>query len=67
MKKIQELLNINKPIRDADWCNAEIDLICKKLQSLITTKPCVYLINISASGNSLLVTYLCIGLSYRLH
>ena len=38
---------MNKPIRDAEWTSPEIELIKDKLHTLITTKPCIYLVNLS--------------------
>ncbi|KAJ3616948.1 hypothetical protein Zmor_008923 [Zophobas morio] len=48
MGKVRALLEANKPVRDAAWTTPEVELICKKLYMLLTTKPCVYLINLSA-------------------
>eukprot|EP01097_Dermamoeba_algensis_P000433 TRINITY_DN114_c0_g1_i1.p1 TRINITY_DN114_c0_g1~~TRINITY_DN114_c0_g1_i1.p1 ORF type:complete len:358 (-),score=109.10 TRINITY_DN114_c0_g1_i1:174-1247(-) len=44
--KIKENLQANKPIRDADWSTPEVELINQKFR-LITTKPVIYLINLS--------------------
>lgn len=48
MDKCREMLEANKPIRDGKWSSPEVDMIKHKLHSLITTKPCVYLVNLSA-------------------
>lgn len=45
--KCRSLLEMNKPIRDAEWTSPEIELIKDKLHTLITTKPCIYLVNLS--------------------
>lgn len=48
MDKCREMLTNNKPIRDGKWTSPEVEMIKYKLHSLITTKPCVYLVNLSA-------------------
>ncbi|KAJ1495600.1 hypothetical protein T484DRAFT_3355481 [Baffinella frigidus] len=49
MKKVQEMLEEDKPVRDGEWVTPEVDLIKLKLDNLITTKPVVYLVNMSKS------------------
>jgi len=44
--KMTALLEKSIPIRDGKWTNSEIELINEKFQ-LITTKPMVYLVNLS--------------------
>ncbi|ORY38658.1 hypothetical protein BCR33DRAFT_700488 [Rhizoclosmatium globosum] len=44
--KMQELLEKNIPVRSGEWSTPEIELINEKM-SLITTKPIVYLANMS--------------------
>ena len=46
--KVKELLEANKPIRDGDWTTTEIEFIKEHMGNLITTKPVVYLINLTA-------------------
>jgi len=46
MEKMKEMLNKNVPVRDGTWSTNEIELINDKTQ-LITTKPVIYLINLS--------------------
>uniref|UniRef100_A0A7S3C3C8 Obg-like ATPase 1 n=1 Tax=Prasinoderma singulare TaxID=676789 RepID=A0A7S3C3C8_9VIRI len=47
MDKCKELLEANKPLRNNDWSGGAVALIKEKLHMLITTKPCIYLINVS--------------------
>ena len=47
MDKVKEMLRKDIPIRSGDWSNPEVELIRNKLGSLITTKPCVYLVNLT--------------------
>uniref|UniRef100_A0A7R9Y5W4 Obg-like ATPase 1 n=1 Tax=Prasinoderma coloniale TaxID=156133 RepID=A0A7R9Y5W4_9VIRI len=47
MDKCKELLEANKPIRAAEWSNSAVAMIKDKLHMLITTKPCIYLVNLS--------------------
>jgi ribosome-binding ATPase YchF (GTP1/OBG family) len=44
--KMKKMLQENNPIRSADWTSSEIELINEKT-CLITTKPMIYLINMS--------------------
>jgi len=44
--KLKEMLEKNVPVRDGTWSAGEIELINEKTQ-LITTKPVIYLINLS--------------------
>jgi len=46
MDKMKDMLTNNVPVRDGTWSTAEIELINEKTQ-LITTKPVIYLINLS--------------------
>jgi obg-like ATPase 1 len=48
MDKIKALLTANRPVKDAEWTTPEIELIKEKLQGLVTTKPQVYLVNLTA-------------------
>ena len=43
--KVQELLNNMKNVRDADWKANEIEFL--NMHNFITSKPIVYLVNIS--------------------
>lgn len=45
-EKLVTMLEDNKPVRMGDWSNVEIELINEKM-SLITTKPAIYLANMS--------------------
>ena len=47
-EKLVKLLNENKPVRMGDWSTPEIEIINEKMQ-LITTKPIVYLANMSSA------------------
>ena len=47
MEKMKQLLEANRPVKDADWTTPEIELIKEKLPGLVTTKPQVYLINLT--------------------
>eukprot|EP01135_Chromosphaera_perkinsii_P006361 Nk52_evm90s485 gene=Nk52_evmTU90s485 len=47
MDKVKALLEENKPVKDADWSNSEIEMIKEKLPNLCTTKPVIYLVNIN--------------------
>lgn len=46
--KVKELLEANKPIRDGEWTNVEVEFIKDHMGNLITTKPVVYLVNMTA-------------------
>ncbi|GIL89049.1 hypothetical protein Vretimale_16208 [Volvox reticuliferus] len=48
-EKVKEMLKENKPVRCGDFNSKEVDLIREKLDNLITTKPVVYLVNLSAA------------------
>lgn len=48
-EKVRELLNASKPVREYEWSNVQIEMIRDKLPALITTKPVVYLVNMSAA------------------
>ena len=47
MDKVEEMLTNNQPIRTGDWSTPEVEMIKEKLARLITTKPIVYLVNLS--------------------
>ena len=60
MERCNDLLRSNTPIRTAEWSAEEIHKINEVLPQLITTKPMVYLLNISKrdwerGGNKYLV------------
>ncbi|EPZ35678.1 Beta-grasp domain-containing protein [Rozella allomycis CSF55] len=46
MEKLQTMLEGNIPVRSGEWTTSEIELINEKM-SLITTKPVIYLANMS--------------------
>ena len=50
MDKVKELLEDNKPLGKQTWTNPEIEKINELIPECITTKPMVYLINISKSN-----------------
>ena len=45
--KVEEMLTNNLPIRNGEWTTPEVLMIKEKLGRLITTKPIVYLVNLS--------------------
>lgn len=47
MERIQDMLNKNLAVRTGTWNTPEVELIKEKLPALLTTKPMVYLINLS--------------------
>lgn len=47
MEKVKEMLKSDVPIRSGAWSTPEVEMIRHKLGSLITTKPCVYLVNLT--------------------
>ena len=47
MDKIEEMLNNNQPIRTGEWSTPEVEMIKEKLPQLITTKPIIYLVNLT--------------------
>jgi len=47
MERVTELLANNQPVGKATWNAAEIEQINEKLPNLITTKPMIFLVNIS--------------------
>lgn len=49
MKRVRELLGAGKPVREGEWTGPEVETIREKLPSLITTKPVVYLVNLTAA------------------
>ncbi|KNC84414.1 obg-like ATPase 1 [Sphaeroforma arctica JP610] len=48
MEKVKVMLEKDIPVRDGEWSSPEVDMIKRKLHTLITTKPCIYLVNLSA-------------------
>jgi obg-like ATPase 1 len=46
-ERVMAMLKDDKPIRGGVWNSAEVELIRNKLPNLITTKPVVYLVNLS--------------------
>ncbi|KAJ3156649.1 hypothetical protein HDU86_003873 [Geranomyces michiganensis] len=48
MEKVRKMLSENIPIVSGEWSNAEVELIKEKV-SLITAKPVIYLINLTAA------------------
>ena len=47
MEKVKKLLEANRPVKDQEWSTPEIELIKDKLPELVTTKPQVYLVNLT--------------------
>ena len=47
MDNVDEMLTNNLPIRNGEWTTPEVLMIKEKLGRLITTKPIVYLVNLS--------------------
>jgi len=47
MDKVLALLRANKPIRDGQFSSGEVDMVIKKLGHLITSKPIIYLVNLT--------------------
>jgi obg-like ATPase 1 len=47
MTKVRELLEKDLPVRDGEWTGPEVETIREKLGSLITTKPVLYVVNLS--------------------
>lgn len=47
MEKLKALLEANRPVKDCDWSTPEIELIKEKLPGLVTTKPQVYIVNLT--------------------
>eukprot|EP01061_Rhynchopus_euleeides_P004266 TRINITY_DN1352_c0_g1_i1.p2 TRINITY_DN1352_c0_g1~~TRINITY_DN1352_c0_g1_i1.p2 ORF type:complete len:403 (+),score=200.38 TRINITY_DN1352_c0_g1_i1:54-1262(+) len=47
MAKAKELLENNKPVKDGEWSNPEVEMIKDKMPELLTTKPVIYLVNIT--------------------
>lgn len=47
MDKLKDMLGKNLPVKDGDWSTAEVELIKEKLPGLVTTKPQVYLVNLT--------------------
>mmetsp|Transcript_5608 Transcript_5608/g.9677 ORF Transcript_5608/g.9677 Transcript_5608/m.9677 type:complete len:399 (-) Transcript_5608:59-1255(-) len=47
MEKVQALLEANKPVRDGEFSPPEVDMIINKLGHLITSKPVIYLVNLT--------------------
>jgi len=49
LARVQGMLESNQPIRDGVWSTTEVDMIRNKCPQLITTKPIIYLVNMSAA------------------
>jgi len=49
MERARALLNSNQPVRNGPWDGPEVETIREKLPMLITTKPVMYLVNLSAA------------------
>jgi obg-like ATPase 1 len=47
MAKVEQLLKEGKPLKDCEFSTPEVDLINAKLGSLLTTKPMIYLVNLT--------------------
>ena len=47
MERVQEMLSKNLAIRTGEWNTPEVEMIKEKLPTLITTKPMIYLVNLS--------------------
>lgn len=47
LAKVRAMLEDQKPIRTGEWSNNEVALIKDTMHQLITTKPIVYLVNLS--------------------
>eukprot|EP00762_Andalucia_godoyi_P003026 ANDGO_04101.mRNA.1 Obg-like ATPase 1 len=47
MAKVRSMLEGDRPVKDGEWTVPEIELIKDKLPDLVTTKPQVYLVNLS--------------------
>jgi len=47
MDKVVALLEANKPVREGEFSTPEVDMIISKLGHLITSKPVVYLVNLT--------------------
>jgi len=47
MERVTEMLESNLAVRTGDWNTPEVEMIKEKLPNLITTKPMIYLINLS--------------------
>ena len=47
MDKMEEMLTNNQPIRTGEWSTPEVEMIKEKLPQLITTKPIIYLVNLT--------------------
>lgn len=44
---MKDLLTSSKPVRDAEWSTKEVEVIMEKMPNMLTTKPVVYLVNMS--------------------
>jgi obg-like ATPase 1 len=49
MERARALLAANLPVRNGPWDGPEVETIREKLPSLITTKPILYMVNLSAA------------------
>lgn len=45
--QVVALLEANKPVREGEFSTPEVDMIISKLGHLITSKPVVYLVNLT--------------------
>ena len=48
MERVEAMLVANEPVRDGVWNGPEVEMIKAKVPQLITTKPTVYLVNMSS-------------------
>ena len=47
MSRIKDMLERNLMVKDGEWSTPEIELIKEKLPGLVTTKPQIYIVNLS--------------------
>lgn len=47
LEKIKAMLEANQPVRTGTWTAAEVESVNERLKELITTKPMIYLVNLS--------------------
>eukprot|EP00624_Nannochloropsis_granulata_P006497 evm.model.NODE_48710_length_3732_cov_28.329849.1 len=47
LEKIKTMLEANHPIRTGTWTAAEVESVNDRLKDLITTKPMIYVVNLS--------------------
>ena len=53
LSQVQALLEANKPVRDGEFSPPEVDMIINKLGHLITSKPVIYLVNLTEKVSTL--------------